>query len=163
MEIPKGKGKENENPITHYNCCKESFFFFFFFTGSSKSTIHKSNQGKEMRRIITTVAKPASSKISSKSTQKGIPRNGGRRLRSRRRMRMREKKMNPVRTKQRQETAFLGFARSGAILGFRVCSFRNQLRFRVFRFLANARQSLKAHQHHHHHQQHRELDAKYSL
>ncbi len=116
-----------------------------------------------MRRIITTVAKPASSKISSKSTQKGIPRNGGRRLRSRRRMRMREKKMNPVRTKQRQETAFLGFARSGAILGFRVCSFRNQLRFRVFRFLANARQSLKAHQHHHHHQQHRELDAKYSL
>jgi hypothetical protein len=58
-----------------------------------------------MRRIITTVAKAASSKRSSKSTQKEIPRNRGRRLRRTRRRRIREKKMNPIRTKQRQETS----------------------------------------------------------
>jgi hypothetical protein len=115
-----------------------------------------------MRIIIATVAKAASSQRSSKSTQKESPRNRGRRLRRRRRMRIREKKLNPITKKQRQETAFLGFAHSRAILGFRVCSFRNQLGFRVFRFLANAGQSLKAHQHHHH-QHHLELDAKYSL
>jgi hypothetical protein len=58
-----------------------------------------------MRRIMTTVAKAASSQRSSKSTQKETPRSRGRRLRRRRRMRIREKKMNPIRTKQRQETS----------------------------------------------------------